>query len=586
MSRPGEEPGPGEPFVALAESKGRFLQAYPFFRRGPAVSLDRGGKARPGRLALVAQRAKGRRTKAKVLRELGSPDNARDVIEALMLDRGLRLHFPKKVEEAADRAVASPFDDPTRKDLRELPTFTIDPSTARDFDDAISAERMENGHVRVWVHIADVSAYVRPGDPVDREAYRRATSVYVPGMVEPMLPEQLSNGACSLVPGEDRLAVTAEMEFRGVEMVKATFARTLIRSDMRLTYEEVDEIFDGEREAQEPWATPLGLCRALADSLEARRREGAGALAIETSEPEFAFSRKGHVTDATASVQTESHLLIEHMMISANEAVARLCAEKGIPTLYRVHEKPEGEAVEALLDQLASLDVATPPAPKRISRTEAAEIVAQASLAVDQHVKRTGHGRTGLTYRILRALQQARYFPENLGHAGLGLEHYCHFTSPIRRYPDLLTHRALLSAIGAGEEAPDAAQLEEDATWCSEREREAMVVERDADAIARAFLLERVWHERGVDTPFAGEVTGVIGAGAFVAFDDGAFEGFMPVRKIRGDWWELNEQGTILVGTRSGGAIRLGDRVEVVVERVDTARGRVDLLPVEPENRR
>ncbi len=586
MSRPGEEPGPGEPFVALAESKGRFLQAFPFFRRGPAVALDRGGRAKPGRLALVAQRARGRRTKAKVLRELGSPDNARDVIEALMLDRGLRLQFPKKVEEAADRAVASPFEDPARKDLRDLPTFTIDPATARDFDDAISAERLDSGHVRVWVHIADVSAYVRPGDPVDREAYRRATSVYVPGMVEPMLPEQLSNGACSLVPGEDRLTVTVEMEFSGVEMVGASFSRTLIRSDRRLTYEEVDELFEGRGQAEEPWGGPLDLCRELAASLEKARQEGAGALAIETSEPEFRFSRKGHVTDATASVQTESHLLIEHMMISANEAVARVCAERGVPTLYRVHEKPEGEAVEALLDQLASLDVATPPAPKRISRTEAADIVAQASLLVDQHVRRTGHGRTGLTYRILRSLQQARYAPENLGHAGLGLEYYCHFTSPIRRYPDLLTHRALLSAVGAGEKAPDAKALEEDATWCSEREREAMVVERDADAIARAFLLERVWHERGVDTPFAGEVTGVIGAGAFVAFDDGAFEGFMPVRKIGGDWWELNEQGTILVGTRGGGAIRLGDPMEVVVERIDTARGRVDLLPAGPEDRR
>ena len=586
MSRPGEEPEPGEPFVVQAESKGRFLQGFPFFRRGPAVSLDRGGRAKPGRLALVAQRSQGRRARAKVLRELGRPDNARDVIEALMLDRGLRLRFPKKVEEAATRAVKNPFEDPEREDLRELPTFTIDPPTARDFDDAISAEKLENGDVRVWVHIADVSAYVRPGDPVDREAYRRATSVYVPGMVEPMLPEQLSNGACSLVPGEDRLAVTAKMDFRGVEMVKASFARTLIRSDCRLTYDEVDEVFEGNREAQEPWAGPLDLCRTLADSLEEARQEGAGALAIETTEPEFAFSKKGHVTDSTAAVQTESHLLIEHMMISANEAVARLCAEKGIPTLYRVHERPEGEAVEALLDQLASLDVATPPAPKRISRTEAAELVAQASRMVDEHVRRTGHGRTGLTYRILRSLQQARYSPENLGHAGLGLTHYCHFTSPIRRYPDLLTHRALLSAIGAGETAPDATQLEEDATWCSEREREAMVVERDADAIARAFLLERVWHERGVDTPFEGEVTGVIGAGAFVAFDDGAFEGFMPVRKIRGDWWELNEQGTILVGTRSGGAIRLGDRMEVIVDRIDTARGRVDLLPVQPDSRR
>ena len=586
MSRPGDEAEPGQPYVVLAESRGRFLQGYPFFRRGPAVTLEKSREARAGRLALVSQGPRSRRGRAKVLKALGSPENARDVIEALMLDRGLRLHFPRKVQEAARRAAADPFEPPDRRDLRDLPTLTIDPPDARDFDDAISARRLENGHLCVWVHIADVSAYVRPGDALDREAYRRATSVYVPGLVEPMLPEELSNGACSLVPGEDRLAVTAEMEFRGIEMVKASFCRSLIRSDRRLTYDEVDEVFAGTRQAEEPWAEPLKLARRLAAQLEEARQEGSGALAIETSEPEFAFSKQGHVTDATASVQTESHLLIEHMMISANEAVARFCADRGIPTIYRVHERPEGEAVTELLDQLASLEVPTPPAPKRMSRTEAAEIVAQASRLVDQHARSTGHGRTGLTYRILRSLQQARYSPENLGHAGLGLTHYCHFTSPIRRYPDLITHRSLLSAIGAGEQEPDATTLEEDATWCSERERAAIVVERDADAIARAFLLEKVWHERGVDKPFAGEVTGVLASGAFVAFDDGAFEGFMPVRKIPGDWWELNEEGTILVGTRSGGAIRLGDPAEVVVERIDTARGRVDLLPATAATRR
>ena len=374
--------------------------------------------------------------------------------------------------------------------------------------------------MRVWVHIADVSAYVRPGDAIDREAYRRGTSVYVPGAVEPMLPEALSNNACSLVPGADRLAVTAELELDGAQTTKATFYRSLIRSDARLDYDRVDRIFAGDEQAQEPWATPLATARRVAAALEEARRSAGHALAIESSEPEFRFDRGGHVVEATESVQTESHRLIEHLMIAANQAVARLLAERSVPTLYRVHERPEPVAVERLLEQLATLDVPTPPAPESMTQDDAAEIVAQASLLVDEHVRRTGHGRTGLTFLVLRALQQAHYTPRNLGHAGLGLTHYCHFTSPIRRYPDLICHRALLSAVGGGEDAPVAHALEEGGIWCSARERAAMVIERDSDRVAQCFLLEQDLFENGFDRSFEGEVTGLVGSGAFVRFGE------------------------------------------------------------------
>jgi ribonuclease R len=433
------------------------------------------------------------------------------------------------------------------------------------------------------VHIADVSAYVRPGEAIDREAYRRGTSVYVPGAVEPMLPEALSNDACSLVPGRDRLVVTCEMEFDGAQMTKAAFHRATIRSDERLDYDRVDEIFAGREEAHEPWAAPLAAARAVAARLDEARRAAGHALSIESVEPEFAFDRGGHVTRAEGSEQTESHRLIEHLMIAANQAVARLLSDRGVPALYRVHERPDGEAAEQLLDRLDSLGVPTPPAPQAMTSTQAAEVVAQASVLVDEHVRRTGHGRRGLTVLVLRALKQAHYSPQNLGHAGLGLTHYCHFTSPIRRYPDLVCHRALLSAIGAGEEAPRAGGLEEAGVWTSAKEREAMVIERDADDVARAFLLERDLRDGGWDREWEGEVTGLVRSGAFVAFggedEPGAYEGFLPVRRMRGDWWELNPQGTILEGTRAGGAVRLGDPVTVRVERVDTARGRVDLEP-------
>jgi ribonuclease R len=558
------------PRVVLLAQRGRFLVGEPLFERGRRVTVERSRDARPGRLALLRSDTRGGR--AKVARALGRPDVARDVIEALMLDRGLRRSFPPGVERAAQD---EPVAEAARRDLTDLATFTIDPVTAHDFDDAVSCQPLGDEHWRVWVHIADVSAYVRPGNAVDREAYRRSTSVYVPGAVEPMLPETLSNDACSLRPGLDRLAVTVELELRGAQTVKAAFYRSTIRSDERLDYDRVDRIFARAESAAEPWAQPLAAARGAAAALQARR-EARGALAVEPVEPEFAFDRGGHVTAAAASVQTESHRVIEHLMIAANEAVATALSERGVPTLYRVHERPQPEAVRRLVDQLASLDVATPPVPDPLSPSQAAEVVAQCSVLVDQHVRRTGHGRAALTALVLRSLKQARYSPENLGHAGLSSPRYCHFTSPIRRYPDLVCHRALLSAVGGGEDAPRASTLEEAGEWTSARERDAMIIERDADDVARCFLLERDLYDGGWSTVYDGEVTGLIGAGAFVTFGDG-YQGLLPVRRLRGDWWELNEEGTVLVGTRAGGAIRLGDPVSVAVRSVDAPRGRVDL---------
>ncbi len=580
---PREERAAGQPQVVLLEKRGQFLVGQPFFEPGQQISIFKPpAKAKAGKLALIATPgARSRNARAKLLRLLGSPGIASNVLEALMLDRGLRRRFPKAVLAAAAAAREDPHRQAGRRDLRALTTFTIDPSSAKDFDDAISAEKLSDSRARVWVHIADVTAYVRPGDPVDREAQRRATSVYVPGAVEPMLPEALSNDACSLVPDQDRLAVTAELEFDRAKLVSSSFYRSTIRSDKRLSYEDVDEIFAGEREAQAPWAEPLAAAREVSARRDEARRAGGAALAIESVEPEFSFDKQGHVADSVASIQTESHRLIEHLMIAANEAVATLCSEQRLPTLYRIHEPPESESVQRLLDQLASLGVATPATAEHLSSSEAAELVAAASLAVDEHVKRTGVARMGLTYLVLRSLRQARYSPANLGHSGLGLANYCHFTSPIRRYPDLLCHRALLSAVGCDEQAPRADQLEEMAIWTSERERDAIRTERIADAVAGAFLLERRLVDRGSDEPFEGEVTGLIGAGVFISFDDGAHEGFLPVRTLKGDWWELNEQGTVMTASRSGGTIRFGDRLQVKVDRIDKARGRVDLVLAE-----
>ena len=512
-------------------------------------------------------------------------ERARDAIEALMREHRLARRFERAVEREAnrvrDRRLEAGGDLDRRRDLKALPTFTIDPVSARDFDDAVSAQTLPEGAIRVWVHIADVTAYVREGSPLDTEARRRATSVYVPGSVEPMLPHALSNDACSLVPQRERLAVTVEMDLEGPRAVRTSFYRSVISSDARLDYEQVDRIFAGAEEAGEPWRGPLQAARTAAAAL-ARAREEHGALVIESAEHEFAFDDEGNVSSVDARSQTESHRLIEHLMIAANEAVASLLVRHRTPCLYRVHERPDPERVERLIAQLASLEVPTPPLPDRLAPAQASELVGEISKAVDAHVRRTGRGRKALGALVLRALKQAYYSPKNVGHSGLRSSAYCHFTSPIRRYPDIVCHRALLSVLGAGERAPRGHELVELGVWTSERERDAMEVERDADDIARCFVLERELFEKGWEQGFDGEVVGMIPAGAFVAFGD-SYEGMLPVRSLTSEsgereWWELNEDGTILRGQHTDSVLRLGDAVRVRVERVDAPRGRVDLV--------
>ncbi len=546
--------------VGVLEKHGKHYAVSPLFEPGPRIEVEKPRREGVGDLVEVGQ-AKGRRL--RVVRRLGRPDVARDVLEGLMLHRGLRRRFDPLVEREAREAEPSAEG---RRDLRDLPTFTIDPPTARDFDDAISAEDLGDGAVRVWVHIADVSAFVPAGSAVDREAFRRGTSVYVPGLVEPMLPEALSNGACSLVPGQDRMAVTVELEFEGARVRRTAFHRSVIRSDVRLSYPEVDALFA----AGEPGPSGLAAARRVARAL-ADRRAARGALAVESTEPEFDFSRDGHVAGVEASESTESHELIEFLMIAANEAVADLLEKRKLAGVFRVHEPPDPARVERLLDQLASLGLPTPPAPEHMTAKQAGELVEEAARKV--------HGPT-YTSLILRSLKQARYSARNLGHFGLRSERYCHFTSPIRRYPDLICHRALLNAIGFPEATVRASDLEAAAEWCSVRERDAMTIERAADNVARAFLLEsELFKSGGFQREFTGEVRGLIGAGAFVAFD--GYEGLLPVRRLSDDWWELNETETMLIGTKTGKRIRLGDEVTVQVEKIDAPRGRVDLLPVQ-----
>jgi ribonuclease R len=540
--------------VVEVGSRGKLVVGEPYFLPGTPIVLDRKSLhgAERGDLAVVAS-GRGR---AKVERVLGPAERVESVLEGLLVERGARTAF-------------EPFDlrEPSldgRTDLRGLTTFTIDPDTAKDFDDAISVVREVDG-VRAWVHIADVSWFVGAGSPLDRGAAARANSIYVPGLVAPMLPPELSDEACSLRPHVDRLCVTIEIPPGGEPL----FYRSVIRSDARLTYGQAQR-----RDVPAEVAVELEL--AAAHSAELRRRRFArGALRVERPELRFEFDGEGGVAGARWEGEPEAHALIEELMIAANEAVAGLLAGRRRDALYRVHERPDPQAVSLLVAKLADLDVPTPPVPERLAAGDAARAAAEVRERVIAYVEQSGRGREAFPALVLRSLKQARYDPRNLGHSGLASPAYCHFTSPIRRYPDLVVHRALLRELGVSDE-PLPEHLGDMAEHTSAREREATELEYLADDICLAWLLDRALFERGWDETWPGEITGVIPSGLFVRFGD-VFEGFLPARRLHGDYFELNALGTALAGRRGGGVFRLGDEISVRIEEIRRWEGKVEL---------
>jgi ribonuclease R len=427
------------------------------------------------------------------------------------------------------------------------------------------------------VHIADVSAYVPPGSPLDRDAADRAFSVYVPSLVEPMLPERLSADLCSLRPDVDRRCVTVEVPFDGdLRAGEPILYRSLIRSRERLTYGQAEEILAGREKASAATAETLELAERLSSELR-RRRYGRGALRIETGEPAFAFDGEGGVERAWIETEPTSHRLVEELMILANEAVGAFLAARQRGTLYRVHERPDPQSVQLLLAKLDDLQVPTPPLPDHMSEADAARIAAEAATRATEYAARSGRGKAAFPTLVLRALKQARYDPRNLGHSGLASTAYCHFTSPIRRYPDLVCHRALLDELGLGPDTPPD-DLDALADWTSLREREAAKVEYRADAICLAWYLERQLFDAGWDAAFDGEITGTIGSGIFIRFG-GVFEGYLPARHIPGEYFELNALATALEGRKTGRRYRLGDPISVRVEKIDRVEGKVELRP-------
>ena len=530
----------------------------PYFTPGVPLVLDKrgSGEASPGDLA-VLRKGRGR---AKLERVLGRASAIETVLEGLLVQEGERGEFePFELREPSTEG---------RVDLRDELSFTIDPETAKDFDDALTLY-----DDRVLVHIADVSWFVEAGSPLDRGAAERALSVYVPGLVAPMLPHELSDDACSLRPDVDRLCVTVEVELSSGE---ARFYRSVIRSKARLTYAQAQAILAGRERAEPELTEALRRAERVTSDLR-EKRFARGALRIESGEPAFTFDGEGGVADARHESEPHAHMLVEELMILANEAVAGLLAGRRREALYRVHERPEPQSVELLLAKLADLGVPTPPEPERMGTADAAELAAAISERVTDYVERSGKGQNAFPALVLRALKQARYDPRNLGHSGLASRAYCHFTSPIRRYPDLVCHRALLRELGASDE-PLPEDLGDLAEHASARERAASSLEYRADEICLAWLLERRLFELGWETPFEGEITGVIPSGLFVRFAE-VFEGYVPARRLVGDYYELNELGTALVGRRGGRRYRLGDPLEVQVAEIRRSEGKVELAP-------
>jgi ribonuclease R len=534
--------------------RGKLVLGEPFFVANADVVLDRKGlgDVREGDLVVV-RTGRGR---ARIERVLGKARDIGVVLEGLLVHSGAQTEFERYQAPEPDLA--------DRVDLRDQLCFTIDPPTAKDFDDAISVQE-ENGGYRAWVHIADVSAYLPAGSPLDDGATRRAFSTYVPGHVAPMLPPALSEDRCSLRPTEDRLCVTVELPPKG----EPSFYRSVIRSRARLTYGQAER-----REAEPDVAAALELTDRLTAEIR-ERRFARGALRIESPEINFEFDGKGGVVRAWRESEPTAHRLVEELMIAANEAVARLLSARRRESLFRVHERPDPQAIELLLKKLADLKIPTPPAPEPLTTASAAAVAAEASERVTEYVARSGRGREAFPALILRSLKQARYHPGNLGHSGLASRAYCHFTSPIRRYPDLVVHRTLLRELGLSDE-PLPADLPDLAEHTSAREREAAQVEYLADELCLAWLLESTLLERGWDDPLEGEIVGAINSGLFVRFGD-VFEGYLPARRLAGDYFELNEVGTALVGRRGGGTFRLGDSIEVLVEKIEKSNGKVEL---------
>ncbi|NBT07910.1 MAG: ribonuclease R [Chitinophagia bacterium] len=506
-----------------------------------------------------------RKPEGEVLR-IFTPEQENDLaMQSIVAEAGFSLSFSDEVNAFA-RSLSDKIDAAElgkRKDYRKVLTFTIDPADAKDFDDAISYQKLPNGHLEIGVHIADVSHFVQPGTAVDKEAYERATSVYLPDRVYPMLPERISNELCSLRPNEDKLTFSAcfEVDAQG-KIVNTWFGKTIIHSDRRFTYEQVQEIIDtkiGDHSNEILWL--LDWTQKLR-----KARFDNGAINFSSQEVRFTLDEKGKPTGISIKESKESHQLIEELMLKANQLIAQKMGQvkikkETLPFPYRVHDQPNEEKLSPFIvfakKHGYAFDISTP---TQIAHSFNALMIA-AKGKPEQHV---------LEQLGIRTMAKAVYTSENIGHYGLGFEYYCHFTSPIRRYPDILVHRIVQSVLV--ERPINDAELEQKCVHCSERERAAMESERAANKYKQVeFMRDYLGHS------FEGIISGVSSFGFWVETIEHKCEGLVSVVSLsKFDDFRLVESDYALVGMRSGRKFNMGDKVTIKVVAASLEKRQLD----------
>ena len=503
----------------------------------------------------------------RITRVLGAPGDPGVDVLSIIYEHRLPLEFPPDVLAEAELAADRPIEPGAgRVDYRELLVFTIDPSDAKDHDDALSISPVGKGVWEVGVHIADVSHYVDQGSALDAEALARGTSVYLVDRVVPMLPHSLSSGVCSLLPEQDRFAVSmfATVDVEG-RVREHRFERTLIRSRHRFAYEQAQAVLDGKATIDRDTDEALRRLDDLARVLR-RIREGRGSIDFDLPEARVILGTEGDPVDIQRVLRLESHRLIEDFMLLANEIVAAEASRKMLPIVYRVHEPPTQAKLEGLREFLTTLGH---PLPQR-------EIQPRDLQKLLKRVSGLPEGNLVSTV-LLRSMQRARYSAENLGHFGLAAANYCHFTSPIRRYPDLVTHRTVVQALVEQRAVPEAWSLEMETIAKQSSEREQLAAEAERDSIE---LKKIEFMERHLGDEFPGTVSSVTSFGFFVLLDEFFVEGLVHVNALRDDYYEFRDEEYALVGSRRGRRFRLGDRVQVEVARLDKEERHIDFTLV------
>jgi len=513
----------------------------------------------------------GRPAEGRIVKVLGKPDTPGIDSDIIIEQYELPVQFSTAALRDADELPqqVSPALRKNRRDLRELDTVTIDGEKARDFDDAVSIEKIKTGY-RLWVHIADVAYYVKEGSILDEEAYQRGTSVYLPDRVIPMLPMPLSNGICSLNPNVDRLTLTCEMDIAQTGTIQRyDIYESVINSNERMTYTAVKEILiDRDKVQRTRYRELLEKFELMAELMEILKvkRNKRGSIDFDLPEPEIVLDLQGRMTDIVRAQRNMAHQIIEEFMLAANETVAHHIEEQNAPFIYRIHEEPDEEKMAALVEFLETLGYSLPPG-KKIKPRHLQGALAKAKSMPEELLINTV---------LLRTMKQARYSDENVGHFGLAAETYTHFTSPIRRYPDLVVHRILKADLkGHLKDEKIVAHLKEAlsdiAVHCSHRERTAMEAERDVIT-----MLKLRFMEDKLGDVYDGIITGVMQFGFFVQLNDLFVEGLVHVSTLTDDYYHYIEKLHCLRGERKKSIFRIGDAVRVRVDRVDIVRKRID----------